>query len=133
MSRFRDFDAARAEAQGDPLRFRLAGREFTIERVPAGPLLRLAAKSNLQADTLAALDALGEFLVTLVVEDQRDAMRAAVDDADFPTLLNIVRWVTEEATAVPLDEPSDSAEPSSDDGETSRVVSLSPAKVPRSA
>jgi hypothetical protein len=131
MSRHRDFDAARAENVREPLTFRLAGRDFTIERVPAGPLLDLASNSDLR-DT-DALAAFGRFLIALVVPEQRDAMREALDDTDLPMLLELVRWVVEEATGSPLSEPSVSPDGPSSTGETPRVVSLSPVKETRSA
>lgn len=107
MQRFRDFDAARAEHTGEPLRFRLAGREFeTLPFLPAGALLDLAAQQGrMGAQGFAAF---GEFLRAAVVEDQRDDLREAMNRVDFPTVREVVSWILEESTARPLSSASDS-------------------------
>lgn len=124
MSRHRDFDAARAESKLEPLTFRLVGHDFTIDRVPAGPLLDLAAQSD--ATDAAAMAAFARFLKALVREDQRDALAVALDDTALETVLDLVRWVIEEATGRPLDMPQPSLRDASEAGQPSRVVSLNP-------
>lgn len=123
MSRHKDFDAARAENVGEPLTFRLAGRDFTIERVPVGPLLDLAAQSDLSG--AEAMAAFARFLVTLVVEEQRDEMRAALDDTDLETVFGIAQWVIEEVTARPLGQSSGSPSLRSVDGPASKLAAAS--------
>lgn len=131
MSRHRDFDAARAEVQSEPLTFRLAGRDFTIERVPAGPLLDLAAHAG---DTdAAAMAAFSRFLHALVIPSQRDDLVAALADVDLSTLFELVQWVIEEQTGRPLASPSPLPLDASQGGEPSRVVSLSAVGEARSA
>lgn len=123
MSRFRDFDVARAENVGEPLTFRLAERDFIIDRVPAGPLLDLAGQAGLKdADALVAF---GRFLAHLVREDQRDAMREALDDTDLLTLLALVQWVIEESTARPLASVSSLSDGASANGAKSKLDAAS--------
>lgn len=119
MSRHRDFDAARAENVGDPLTFRLAGRDFTIERVPAGPLLELAEVSELEG--AAALKAFAHFLGVLVIPADRDELRNALDEVELSDVFTIVQWVVEEATARPLSRRSDSPQPVSLDSARSKL------------
>ena len=124
MGRHRDFDASRAENNAEPLTFRLAGYDFVIERVPAGPLLDLAANGD--ATDAAAMAAFARFLKALVRPADRDQLAAALDDTDLTTVLELVRWVIEESTGRPLDTPLPSPPVASEDGEPSKVVSLSP-------
>ena len=123
MTRHRDFDAARAEHVGDPLTFRLAGRDFTIERIPAGPLLELSAQSDQEG--AAAMAAFARFLGVLVVPDQRDELRNALDEVELQTVLEIVQWVVGEATARPLARPSSSPVVPSPDSPQSKLARAS--------
>lgn len=102
MERYKDFDVARAEHEGEPLRFRLAGRDFqTLPFIPAGPLLELAANEGKSG--AGGFAAFGHFLRTVVVPDQRDEMDAAMTEVDFPTVRDVVSWILEESTARPLE------------------------------
>lgn len=101
MERYKDFDVARAEYEGEPLRFRLAGRDFeTLPFMPAGPLLDLAANGDKMG--AAGFAAFGVFLRTVIIEDQRDEMDAAMREVDFSTVREVVTWILQEATARPL-------------------------------
>lgn len=101
MERYRDFDVARAEHEGEPIRFRLAGREFeTLTFMPAGPLLDLAANGDKAG--AAGFAAFGTFLNAVVVEDHRDALRDAMAEVDFPTVREVVTWILQESTGRPL-------------------------------
>lgn len=122
MSRHRDFAAARAESE--PLTFTLAGHAFTIDRVPAGPLLDLADQATLTDEK--AMAAFARFMHALVREEERATLRAALDETDLQTVLEIVQWVIEESTGRPLPTASSSPGEPSQDGAPSRVVSLSP-------
>ncbi len=107
MERFKDFDVARAEYEGEPLRFRLAGREFeTLPFMPAGPLLDLAANGD--SAGAAGFAAFGTFLHAVVIPAHRDALHDAMTEVDFPTVREVVSWILGESTARPLP----SAEPS---------------------
>lgn len=128
MSRHRDFDAARAEIEGPPLTFTLCGEEFRCRaKIPAGPILKLASQHDLQG--LEAIDALGQFLYSIVVPDQADTLRKVIDeDVTVPLAVEIVAWVIEESTGRPLPMLSDLPLPASEDGPSSNLVSLSPAE-----
>lgn len=109
MSRYKDFDAARAEFEGEPLRFKLGGREFeTLPFLPARALLDLAA----QGDSMGAAGfaAFGEFLSRTVIEAQRDDLAEAMNLVDFPTVREVVSWILEESTARPLSSATPSPE-----------------------
>ena len=124
MDRFRDFDAALAET-GDPLSFRLGGTTFTcLPEIPAGPMLKLARHADsIDAD---ALRLFGEFLLAVVIPEQRDEFEAALDRVGLPTLLSVVQWLIEEAIGRPLPSASSSEPPPLEDGLPLRVVSLEP-------
>lgn len=124
MDRYRDFDAALAE-QGDPLRFRLGGVEFTcLPEIPAGPMLKLARHADqIDAD---ALRLFGEFLAAIIVPEQREDFDRALDRVGLGTLLELIQWVVEEAIGRPLPNASSSEQEQPQDGAPSRVVSLVP-------
>lgn len=125
MSRHRDFDAARAEHQSEPLTFRLAGHDFeTVPVIPAGPILDLAANADkMDADAMVAF---ARFLYSIVRADQVDAFTHALDTVDLGTVLELVAWVIEETTGRPLGRHSSLPVEPSTGGEPSRRVSLTP-------
>lgn len=118
MGTFRDFDAARAEADREPLRFRLGGRLFTTKGIlPAAPLLELARKG--QAEGIEAFTAFADFLEAVVVET--DDLKQVMREVEWPALVEVVNWVISEATARPFESPSPSPESPSVNGERSRL------------
>ena len=120
MTRFRDFDAARAEANREPLSFRLAGRDFTTHSyLPAGPLLDLAVNGDKEG--VEAFQAYAEFLDAYIVE--RDALKAALREVEWPTVAAVVSWLVAEATAAPLGDASPSDESQPPPGDTSNDTS----------
>lgn len=126
MDRFRDFDAARAEREQEPLTFRLEGRDFTTPgTVPAGVLLDIG-RAVAAGNQMAMFTATAEFFEHLVPDDQAEEFAAAVRTTDMETMLDLVSWIIEEATGRPLPSASSSASPSSTDTPPSRVVSLTP-------
>jgi hypothetical protein len=101
VERFKDFDVARAEHEAEPIRFRLAGRDFqTLPFIPAKPLLDLAAHEGKMG--ASGFIAFGQFLHAVVIPDQRDEMDAAMSEVDFSTVREVVSWILEESTARPL-------------------------------
>lgn len=122
MSRHRDFDAARAENVGDPLTFRLAGRDFTVTRLPAGPLLDLANDADLEG--AAAFAAFSKFLLKIVADEHEDEMRAALNESDLMVVFDVVRWVIEESTARPLSEQASVPVLQSPNGAASKLAAV---------
>ncbi len=109
MSRFRDFDAARAESE--PLRFRLGGELFEMACVlPAGPLLDMARSKNDDE----AIVALASFFDQLIPEADRERFSEAIRRTDIRALAEAQAWIIAEATGRPL--PNASPSPSSPSG-----------------
>lgn len=133
MSRFKDFDAARAEQHREPLTFRLGGEEFTITGVlPAGILLDIAAAQS-SGNQEAMFGAVVGMWDQLVPPADQERFAAAIRRVDLETMLALVEWVVEETTGRPFGSSSSSPEVPSQDGPPSRVVSLSPGREARSA
>jgi len=111
MSRFRDFDAARAESE--PIRFRLGGELFELACVlPAGPLLDMArAKTDDEA-----IPALVAFFEAIVADDDTERFAAAIRRSDIRTLAEAQAWIIAEATGRPLPNASPSAALPSESG-----------------
>lgn len=117
MSRYRDFDAARAEHAAEPLTFRLAGRDFTtLPVIPAAVLLDLAAHSGQEVNG-EAFHLFGECIRSLVVPEQRDAMNEALHEIGVDEMFAVVHWVMEELTGRPLDSAASSPDSPSKPGE----------------
>jgi hypothetical protein len=123
--RFKDFDAALAELEEEPLTFKLGGTLFTcVPEIPAGRVLWLARHADkIDADAFAAF---AEFVESVVVEAQRPALWDALNRVGLTTLLELIQRLIEEATGRPLPSASSLPEEQPEDGEPSRVVSLSP-------
>lgn len=111
MSRFRDFDAARAESE--PIRFRLGGELFELACVlPAGPLLDMArAKTDDEA-----IPALVSFFEAIVPEEDKERFAAAIRKSDVRTLAEAQAWIIGEATGRPLSPASPSVALPSESG-----------------
>ena len=121
MTRHRDFDVARAEHVGEPLTFRLAGRDFTIPEVPAGPLLELAA--SLGTGNIAVR--FGSFLFAVLPEDQHETLVAALGEVNVATALDVATWIIEESLNRPLESASDSEPGPSPNGAASKLAAVS--------
>ena len=121
MSRHRDFDAARAEHQGEPLPFRLAGREFTVARVPAAPMFDLA-QATATGDSLATIAAFGVLLYKAVPEDQHAELRASLEEIELPTALEVVNWLIGESMNRPLGSAGGSSDTGSSNGAASSLA-----------
>ena len=130
MSRHRDFDAARAETEGEPITFRLAGRDFTIPEIPALAFLEVAA--SLGGDGTSVVGSFSRFLFETVPVDQHDELRDALREVTPARAIAVVTWLIEEATAVPLEPPSGSVPTSSGNGAASKLAWASEGFEPRS-
>lgn len=121
MSRFRDFDAARAERASEPLEFKLGGELFTASGdMPAGLLLDAAASMhdpNAQGDVFQAL------FNGIVAEEDHERFAAAVRRVDMQTVVDLVEWIMEEVTGRPLPSASPSLAQLSTNGSPSKVAS----------
>lgn len=131
MSRHRDFDAARAEA--DPLTFTLGGEQFTARAtMPAGVLLDIA-NAHANGDELELLKLVGVFIEQIVPDEDHDRFVVAMRLTDQATVFDLVAWVIEETTGRPFGKPSSSPQSPASGGESSKDASLSWAAEARSA
>lgn len=123
MTRFKDFDAARAEHQREPLEFKLGGEHFVARgEVPAGVLLDAVAAGDEDAQRAAAFTAMFE---AIVHEEDADRFALAVRRVDLGTVYELVGWIMEEVTGRPLSSAGPSEPSPLADLPPSRVVSLS--------
>ena len=99
--RFKDFDAAEAERKGEPITFRLGGRDWTAAHVNAANFLVFSRKTA-AGDTEAIL-AFEEYLSGVIDEDHREAFWAMLAERDIQlsTLMELVQWLVEQATGNP--------------------------------
>lgn len=132
MDRYRDFDAARAEQTGEPLKFRLAGLDFeTLTEIPAGVILDLASYADKPMDAEAFV-IFGRFLRSIVIPEQRYAMNTALDSVSLSVMFEVAQWILGEITGRPLPSASSSPNGSESTGEPSNLAWLSPAEEARS-
>lgn len=125
MSRFKDFDAARAEAMGEPLTFKLGGEMFTATgEVPAAVLLDLGAAIN-SSDTIHAFALMQELLERLVAPEEEAQFARAMRRVGLESVLELVRWIVEETTGRPFVTASSSPAQPSEDGAPSKLASVS--------
>lgn len=128
----RDFGAAQREERGEPVRFRLRGRDFTcLDPVPVGVAIAVAASS---ADgDIEQMSMLGRALRSILVEGDRPTWDATLLEVSDPSVLwRILSWVVVESTGRPTQEPGTSPGSSSPIGPDSTAglpAPLSPASV----
>lgn len=123
-TRHRDFDAARAEMAREPLTFKFNDVTFTVGAVGAGALLDLiASMEGTEVETVAAF---GRFVLGVVVEEQRDQFREALNAMSFNELDTLARWVIEESIGRPLPTGSPSEPSASEPSEPLPTASLNP-------
>lgn len=130
MSRFNDFDAARAERE--PLRFRLGGELFEIAVVPAGALLAIAA-AEASKNTAQQFAAYQQFFESVIAAEDQERFAAAMLRVELSDTLDVIRWLIEEGTGRPFMNAPRSPVTPPESGAPSRVVSLSAVKETRSA
>lgn len=122
MSRFRDFDAARAAAAGDPLTFKLGGELFTASgELPAGVLLDLG-RAVADDNTMVAIDLMQEFFESIVGADDEERFAKAMRRVGLETVTALVQWIVEESTGRPFVSASSSPRSSVEGGESSRLA-----------
>lgn len=103
MAQFRDFDA---DAQaGEPITFRLAGETWsTVPEIPAGVVFDLARVAS--ADGAEAFQAFADFMDAIIDPAQVPAFQEVVRTrVSLRTLMEVVRWVMQEAAATPFTQP----------------------------
>ena len=130
MSRFKDFDAAEAERKGEPIYFRLGGREWTAAHVNAANFLafsRLVAEGGNNA--VLGFDA---YITSTLAEDQRADFHAMLSEQDvqLTTVIELAQWIVEQATGNPTSAASPSPAPPPKPGQPLRVYSLDPVSTP---
>lgn len=89
MGRFRDFDQAVAALE--PLTFRVAGRDYTLEQDPPAATILNMIRANLDEDPEMARDLIEE----LVGKENLEQMLQ--DGATFTQLAMLSRWIAEES------------------------------------
>lgn len=146
MARFKDFDAAEAERKGEPITFRLGGREWVIPRVKAGPFMafaRLQAEANaarsadLSADEMGpigirAMLSFNDYIASSLRKDQRAKYNAMLETADvsFQTIMDVAMWMVEQATGNPTEDASPLPVAPPNTGQPPRRFSLAPVSTP---
>lgn len=111
----RDFDAAVAEAKGEPLVFTLGGVDHSARTpIPASAFLAMLAH---ETKGVAYLGQAYQDFLCAAVEDP-DALRQAVTVSQISTdgLLDILRWLVEEGSARPTTRPANSVGSDSETG-----------------
>ena len=136
MARFKDFDAALAERNGEPITFKLGGRQWTANHVNAETFLVFVRHASEGGDALVL--AFADFIDAALPEQDRQAFHAMLNTHDVPidVVMDLAKWVIEQAAGNPTDAVSQSPQQRSRRGQRPRVVSLSGAsssKGPRSA
>lgn len=119
MSRFRDFDAARAEFAKDPVAFQLGGYRFEcLPLLPADTLFAYLGSNGVGARD--AHEAAVAFVVAqLADEADIDRFRKALGAADYTTAVALVEWMVEEYTGRPTQRPPGSPDGGSTGGRSS--------------
>ncbi len=132
----RDFDALRRERQrqapttAKDVTFTLGGVTFTcVKTVPSGLIFDIAAAPEYDVNPLGALVGLRDFIMHIVVPEQREAflemLRGPDDPADFETLEELARYLSEEYLGRPTVPSSASPDGRLETGPSSKRVSLS--------
>lgn len=108
MTRFRDFDAARAERVADPIEFVIGGERFTSTgELPAGVLLDIG-RAIAAGNDFASFALFTEFFDSIVAPADHERFAGVVRSTDIETVLELAGWIIEEATGRPLSSVSSS-------------------------
>jgi len=125
MSRFRDFDAARAEHARNPLDFKIGGESFTIDAtLPAGVLMDLG-RAFMLGDDSASFGAYIALWEAVIPDEDEARFAQALRQVDLATMTELVAWIVEESTGRPLDSANDSPPSPSSNGDRSRLAAAS--------
>ncbi len=122
--RFKDFDAAEAERKGEPITFRLGGREWTAAHVNAANFLAFSRQiANGGNDVVIGFS---DYITGTLPEEQRkDFHHMLVEhDIQLTTLMELGQWIVEQATGNPTDAASPSVEAPSNTGGPPRRFSV---------
>ena len=117
MARFKDFDAAESERKGEPITFKMGGREWTAAHVGAANFL--AFSRQVAEGGTGAVVAFDDYISQTLPEEQREAFHAmlAEEDISLNTLVELSGWIVEQATGNPTAVASLSpSQPSSNGG-----------------
>lgn len=136
MARFKDFDAALAERDDDPITFKLGGRVWTAANVNAERFLRFVRQASGGGDALVL--AFMDFMDATLPERDREPFHEMLDEKNVPigVFIDTAKWIVEAAAGNPTDAATSSPARPSKRGQRPRVVSLSggsTSKGPRSA
>ena len=126
MARFKDFDAAEAERKGEPITFRLGGKEWTAAHVGAATFLAFSRQSAEGGP--AAMTGFDDYITSTLAEDQREPFHAmlAEHDVQLSTLIALMQWIVEQATGNPTAAVSPSLPSPSNTGKPRVVYSREP-------
>jgi len=105
VGRYADFDAA-LNRRG-PLRFKLAGEDWTITEVGFQALATVLANVGDDKPELESAQALVEFFAAIV--DDVDRWRAHTANLGLSTLMGLLTWVLENEVGMPLSVDDDAA------------------------
>jgi hypothetical protein len=126
MARFKDFDAAEGERKGDPLIFKMGGREWTAAHIGAANFLAFSRQTA--EGGVAAMTGFDDYITSTLPEDQREAFHTMLveHDVQLATLIELMQWIVEQATGNPTVAASPSPAPQSNTGKPLVVYSRSP-------
>ena len=124
MSRFKDFDAAESERKGEPITFKMGGREWTAAHVGAANFL--AFSRQVAEGGTGAVVAFDDYISQTLPEEQREAFHAmlAEEDISLNTLVELSGWIVEQATGNPTAAALPSPSLPSSSGEPARRFSV---------
>src|ERR1035438_5849958 len=95
MARFKDFDVAESERKGEPITFKMGGREWTAAHVGAANFL--AFSRQVAEGGTGAVVAFDDYISQTLPEEQREAFHAmlAEEDISLNTLVELSGWIVE--------------------------------------
>jgi hypothetical protein len=131
MARFKDFDAAEAERTGDPIHFKMGGRDWQAAHVNAANFLAFARHSAEGGDR--AILGFDDYITSTLPENQREDFHAMLGESDIQlgTLMELAQWIVEQATGNPTDGASLSPEAPPKTTGPPRRFSLDPISAPQ--
>jgi hypothetical protein len=131
MARFKDFDAAESERKGEPITFALGGQEWTAAHVNAANFL--AFSRQIAEGGEKAFTGFDDYITSTLQEDQREDFHVmlAKKDVQLATLMDLGRWIVEQASGNPTAAASPSPARPSKSGRPSRRYSLDPVSKPK--
>src|ERR1700693_2342664 len=107
--RFKDFDAAEAERKGEPITFRLGGREWPVVHLGAPAFLAFVRQSADRDDkgdpTPKSVWAFYDYILSTLPGDQHDAFEdmLTAENIRLETLASLTKWIVEQMSGNPTD------------------------------